>query len=93
MPLFVMYGLDGPKGPEIRKTTRPAHLEWIASLGARKRLAGPLLAEDGASSIGSMLIIEAETLAEARAAYAADPYAKAGLWERADIRQFTWLPN
>ncbi|MBI1359709.1 MAG: hypothetical protein GC155_05425 [Alphaproteobacteria bacterium] len=88
-----MYGLDGPKGPEIRKTTRPAHLEWIASLGVRKKLAGPLLAEDGAASIGSMLIIEAETLGEARDVYAADPYARAGLWDRVEIRQFTWLPN
>jgi uncharacterized protein YciI len=35
-----------------------------------------------------MLVIEAEDLAAAQAFAAADPYAKAGLFERVDVRAF-----
>jgi len=36
-----------------------------------------------------MIVIEAESLEAAKAWAAMDPYTKAGLWERTDIRPFT----
>ena len=88
MPVFVMAGLDGPKGLDIRKTTRPAHLEWIKSLGPRVKLAGPIFKDDGATPMGSIIYIEAASLEEAQRIYAEDPYRKANLWDRIDIRAF-----
>jgi len=88
MPLYVMHGFDGPKGPEIRKATRPAHLEWIATLGPVAKLGGPMLAEDGATPVGSIIFLEAESLEEAKRIYAQDPYREAKLWERIEIRPF-----
>jgi uncharacterized protein len=91
MALYVMYGLDGPQGPEIRKSTRPAHLDWIASLGPRVKVGGPMFDVDGATPIGSLIIIEAASLEEASSIYSQDPYAKAGLWARVDVRPFNWI--
>lgn len=91
MPLFVMYGLDGPQGPELRRTTRPAHLEWINLNAARVQAAGPMMSEDGSRPVGSLLIIEANDLPDAEAFLSQDPYTIAGLWARADVRPFNWI--
>jgi len=91
MPLFVMYGLDGPNGLEIRKTTRQTHLDWINTQAPRVKAAGPMYAEDGQTPVGSMFILEADSLADANAMCAQDPYTAAGLWARLEIRQFNWI--
>ncbi len=89
MPLFAMSGLDKPGSLELRLATREAHLQWIETLGARVRLAGPMLNEDNGSPNGSLIIIEAQDLKDARATFADDPYALAGLWGEQSIRPFT----
>ncbi|MCI4643867.1 MAG: YciI family protein [Hyphomonadaceae bacterium] len=91
MPLFIFYCLDQPGAQELRLANRPAHLDWARSHGDAVRMAGPMLAEDGESFVGSIFIIEAETLEAARAMQAEDPYVKAGLFERVDIRQIKWV--
>ncbi len=91
MPLFVLYGRDIAGGVELRKATRAAHLEWIESLRPRVKLAGPMFAEDGATPAGSVMIIEADSLDAAKADFARDPYALAGLWASADISAFNWV--
>lgn len=89
MPLYVMYGLDKPDGLELRKATRPAHLEWLKMFEHLVKLGGPMLGADGGTPVGSMIVIEAESLEAAKAWAALDPYAKAGLWESVSIRPFT----
>jgi len=89
MPLYVMYGLDKPDSLDLRKATRPAHLEWLKMFEHLVKLAGPMLGADGGTPVGSMIVIEAESLEAAKAWAAMDPYTKAGLWERTDIRPFT----
>lgn len=91
MPLFVFQGLDKAGALELRKATRPAHLEWIAKLDPRVKIGGPVLADDGQTPVGSMLVVEAETLAAANALFAEDPYAAAGLWQSTSVRPFNWL--
>jgi uncharacterized protein len=94
MPHFVLYAIDGPDSVAIRKSTRPAHLDYLASLGVRYKAGSPLLAEDGTTSIGSMVVIEAADLAAAKATYDGDPFMKAGLWSRVEIRQLgSWAPK
>lgn len=89
MPLYVMYGLDKPDGLDLRKATRPAHLEWLKMFGQLVKLAGPILGADGGTPVGSMIVIEAESLQAAKAWAALDPYSKAGLWDSVSIRPFT----
>ena len=91
MPLYVFHGLDKPGALELRKATRQRHLDWIASLAPRVKIGGPMLAEDGATPLGSMLVVEAETLAEAKALFAQDPYEAAGLFAETSVRPFNWL--
>lgn len=91
MSLFVFQGLDKAEGLELRKATRPAHLEWVAQLAPRVKIGGPVLAEDGTTPVGSMLVVEAESLGAARALFAQDPYALAGLWAETSVRPFNWL--
>ncbi len=91
MPLYVFQGLDKPGALELRKATRQTHLDWLASLSPRVKIGGPMLAEDGATPLGSMLVIEAESLEAAKAEYARDPYNAAGLWQSTSVRPFNWL--
>lgn len=88
--LFVLYCRDGERSVEIRQTTRPAHLEWAGSKNCI-RMAGPMLDDSGKDSIGSLFVIEAESLDAARAFNAEDPYTRAGLWANVAVHPFRWL--
>ena len=47
--------------------------------------------DDGATPVGSMLVVEADTLVDAKALFAQDPYALAGLWQSTSVRPYNWL--
>ena len=55
--------------------------------------AGPFLKDDCKTMCGSLVVIEAPSLEAARAIAAGDPFAKAGLFERVEIRPWLWLMN
>ena len=83
---FVIFGFDGPDGAVKRKTYRPAHLARLEGLHNQQRvvLAGPLT--DGA---GSLIVISAESLAEAEASAKEDPYTINGVFERIEVHPFS----
>ncbi|ABI75784.1 conserved hypothetical protein [Hyphomonas neptunium ATCC 15444] len=90
MPLFCLHCLDNETdGAERRAATRATHLEWVASLGAACRMAGPLLSEDG-KMVGSVFLIVAESASAARAINAEDPYTKAGVFGEVRINETRW---
>ncbi|MBY9066161.1 YciI family protein [Hyphomonas sp. WL0036] len=90
MPLYCLHCLDNETdGAERRAAARPAHLEWVVSLGDTCRMAGPLLNEDG-KMIGSVFLMEAESADAARALNAADPYVKGGVFGRVSILETRW---
>ncbi|MDE8349987.1 MAG: YciI family protein [Acidocella sp.] len=85
---FILIGHDKADGLDIRKATRPAHLAyWQAENGPRLAYGGPLLHADG-KPFGSVLVLEADTEAEARALFEADPYVTAGLFEMVSMSGF-----
>ena len=88
MPLFALTGHDGPRGTELRKLHRTAHLKGLEALVAegRVRHAGPLL-DDAGSPVGSLVIFEAPDLAAARAIAAGDPYVTQGIFERWELHE------
>jgi uncharacterized protein YciI len=90
---FVALSRDRADGLEARLANRPAHLEFLKAHPDRIEIGGPLLASDGERMIGSMLIIEAENEAEARALLAEDPYAKAGLFQSVEVLPWRWVVN
>ncbi|WP_114394711.1 YciI family protein [Oleisolibacter albus] len=85
---FVLECLDKPGALDIRLANRPAHLAYLEARLDTLIVAGPLLADDGKTPVGSLLILDLETRAEAEAFAAADPYAQAGLFERVSIRAY-----
>lgn len=85
--LFAITCTDKPGAADLRAATRPAHIAHLSAEAARIVLGGPLLSPEG-QAVGSLLVIEAADRAEAEAFAAADPYAKAGLFESVTIRPF-----
>ena len=89
--LFIIYAKDKPGALDLRMETRAAHLEYVAETGDAIKIAGPMLADDGETLIGSMLIIDFESREEAEQWAALDPYARAGLFESVEITPWKWL--
>jgi uncharacterized protein YciI len=82
---FMVRYRDRDGAGELRKQHRKAHTEFRRSLGANRLLSGPLLAEDCTTPVGSLLIIEAESLAVARTLAASDPFVALGALELVDL--------
>ncbi len=87
MALFVLTCIDHPNALDRRMAAREDHLAYVRSMSGVVKVGGPFLDEAGQMA-GSLLIIEAQDMAEARAFAAADPYARAGLFQSVDIRAF-----
>jgi len=83
---FVILGFDGPEGAARRKIHRPAHLARMDALDAQGRvvLAGPLT-----DKAGSLIVIEADSLAEAESFAREDPYTLHGVFQRVEVHPFT----
>ncbi len=82
---FVILGFDGPDGQAKRKIHRPAHLANLEPLVRQGRvvLAGPLT-----DQTGSLIVIEADSLAEAQAFADTDPYTVHGVFARVEVHPF-----
>lgn len=91
MALFLVICRDKPNAIEIRMANRPAHLDWAGSHKETLAMAGPIFAEDGETFAGSVFVKIADSKADVEAWCADDPYAKAGLFERVEIRPFKWV--
>jgi uncharacterized protein YciI len=76
MPTFMLACFDKADSLPLRMATREAHLAYMGEKRGMVKLAGPLL------------IVEADDLARATALNTDDPYTKAGLWDRVEIKAF-----
>jgi uncharacterized protein YciI len=61
----------------------------MADFKDKVRLGGPYVGASG-ELIGTLMIIEVESLEAARAFHANDPYSKAGIYDRSDV--LAWKP-
>jgi len=81
--LIALIARDKPGALQIRLDTRDAHVAYLKSSGVVSQ-AGPLLdAED--QMIGSLVVLEVEDMAAAKAWAADDPYAHAGLFDSVEL--------
>ena len=88
--LYALICTDKPGSLELRMKVRPDHVAFLQGLGNQLKAAGPFTDDQGNMN-GSLVIIEAKDLADAKAIAAADPYAQAGLFASVDIRPWKWL--
>ena len=85
MPLFAMIAKDRPGTGAQRTATRPVHLDHLKSLGDKLVFAGALMGEDG-NPEGSLLVLEAETIEQARTSFLADPFVAEGIFGSTEIK-------
>ena len=90
MPLFAIIAKDKPGHLEMRLATRDRHVAHLNSLGERLKVAGPRLGEDEKPD-GSLVIIEVNSIDDARAFADADPYAQEGLFETVVVTRWNAL--
>ena len=87
MGLYVLVCNDKPNSLDLRLANREAHLAYARGFAERLKVAGPLLDEAG-NMAGSLLILEADSLEDARAFNLGDPYQKAGLFGSVQVTAF-----
>lgn len=83
--LYAIICIDNPGALATRLANREAHLAHIKGSDEAIVQAGPFLDTEG-QMCGSLLIYEADDISAAEAWAAADPYAKAGLFQSVEIR-------
>ena len=94
--LYIIYQLDKPHSEAIRAAHRAAHFAYLDDHKDILVLGGAMLAEDGRTRTGSVLIINVASLEEAERFSADEPFRKAGLFERVEItrmRRGQWNPE
>ena len=94
--LYIIYQEDRADGQEIRAATREAHLAYLEPHKNIVVLGGGLLAEDGITRTGSVLIVNVPDRKAAEAFSAAEPFRKAGLFQTVKItrmRRGQWNPE
>ncbi|MBM3543024.1 MAG: YciI family protein [Alphaproteobacteria bacterium] len=91
--LYALICTDKPGSLALRKANRPEHLAYLESLGDVLVFAGPFTETDGETMNGSLIVVDAPSLDEARKIAEGDPFAKAGIFAEVDIRPWRWSIN
>jgi uncharacterized protein YciI len=89
--LFSVFTLDNPAATDKRKAVHGAHVAHLKNAkdyGVTITVGGPLVSDDGATSIGSLMILEAPDRASAEKFNCADPFHQNGVWGKVEIRRF-----
>jgi len=89
--LFVIHALDRPSALSQRLAHYDAHKSFLSDTSPYDVdivMSGPLTADDGATMIGSLLVVEAPNRATVERFNGADPFHAAGIWERVTITGF-----
>ncbi|HVV94554.1 MAG TPA: YciI family protein [Hyphomicrobiales bacterium] len=86
--LFVVHCLDKPDALPRRLAVYDEHKARLAKNEVPSVISGPLVAADGETMIGSLLILDAASRAEVEAYIAADPFTAADVWASVSIERF-----
>jgi uncharacterized protein YciI len=83
--LYVIIGHDAPDAREKRPQVRPAHLAHLDPLARAGRIltAGPFL-----DATGSLIVLEADSLAAVWELVGRDPYVTEGVFNRVEVKPF-----
>jgi uncharacterized protein YciI len=89
VPQFLVTLYDGSdvEAPSRRQAARPAHLDGLAgNVAAGKLVFGGPIVDDAQKPIGSFLLADCTDRAELDALIANDPYTKANVWQRVEVK-------
>ena len=82
---FALVAHDRPNAVADRQRIRPEHLKHLEALGDALIFAGPFV-NDRDEGVGSIVVIEASSLDEARVAFGRDPFVTQGLFDSITIK-------
>ena len=83
--LFAIHCLDKDNSAELRHSVAPRHADYVRERMACIMFGGPLLAADGVTRIGTLIVVDMESHAEAQSFLRNEPYYAAGLFARCEI--------
>ncbi|MDH7794015.1 MULTISPECIES: YciI family protein [unclassified Beijerinckia] len=90
--LYLRICFDGQDSGDLRKQLVKTHREYIGSHVGQKKdgvqvvQGGPMSATDDiTANVGSFLVVEADSMADAQRFHDNDPFTRAGLFGRADV--------
>ncbi|CAM3478813.1 YciI family protein [Bordetella sputigena] len=89
--LYAIHMLDKPGVTEIRTRIRPEHRAYLATKADQMAFAGPLLADDGETMIGSLLVIDFPSRDAAEQWLRDEPFTRNGVYGSTSIHAFANL--
>lgn len=89
--IHTFFLLDKSGRSELRQRVRPEHKAYLAAVADRIAFAGPLVADDGETMIGSLLAIDFDSREAAQAWLANEPFTRAGVYASSSIHAFVNL--
>ena len=94
--LWAISRVAAPKFAEMREKMLQPHVDYLKSQKDILVLSGGTTSDDGKKFIGSLLIVNVGSRAEAQAFADADPFMKAGMFKNVTItrmRKGQWNPE
>lgn len=91
MAIYAFICKDGGDKTAIRSKLLIDHLRHVESVADKVAVGGPCPPTDSADKRqfeGSLILIHAADLSEARALFERDPYYKAGIWDSIEVMNF-----
>ena len=86
--LYAFMLTDRPDSAALRARVRPEHKAYLGSVADHIAFAGPLLADDGQTMLGSLLVIDFADRAAALAWQRDEPFTRAGLYATSQVHAF-----
>jgi len=86
--LFAVHCLDKPDALSRRLAHYEAHKAYLNTGTVKTVISGPLVAEDGVTAIGSLLVLEADNIRQVEDFNANDPFRRADVWGTVSIKPF-----
>lgn len=86
--LYAFFMLDRPGALATRQEIRPRHKAYLASRAEQIAFAGPLLADDGKTMVGSLLVVDFPSREDAQRWIADEPFTRAGVYASTSIHAF-----
>jgi uncharacterized protein YciI len=90
--LYAVIAYDRPDGLEQRIALRTDHFNYLHSLGDKVVFAGALFGSADKMD-GSLMVVEAASLEQAKALVSGDPFVIRGLYATYEVKRWNWSVN
>jgi uncharacterized protein YciI len=85
---YAILTTDKPNSGALRAKVRDEHLKFLDANLHRLLAAGALIEDDGTGGRGGVYVVDTDDRKEAEAFIAADPFSKAGLFEKVTVTRW-----